>query len=287
MLELQSTLLLDMQVQAWVESLCVLQCVRLSWPLAIAKLPTSHFIAQRADDADVPTDLDLRTYDHPPQVLSDADDDRGPECEVPEANEELPACQHRLCDRVDGHRTAERDHCHADGTCRESDRLRLLDVQDHLCWAEGHEVLGQEHGQDYSRRIHAGAADTDKRNECASRSAKVDIEVALALRMYQTSEHMSAVQHNRHAIQEFKQYEVSCLQHFMVLDLSSDLPPRQGQATLRYLQHLQVPRPFEDTRVIRSDNDDQSAHCFLHASHTLVRTYDRAAQKLPLAEDGW
>ena len=105
--------------------------------------------------------------------------------------------------------------------------------------------------------------------------------------MYQTSEYMSTVQHNRHAIQELKQYEVSCLQHFMVLDLSSDLPLGQGQAALCYLQHLQVPRPVEDTRVIRSDDDDQSAHCILHASHTLVRAYDRATQKLPLAEDGW
>ena len=93
-LKLQSTLLLDLQVQAWVKSLCILQRVWLSRPPSHSKLLARHSTTQCLDDADVSSDLGLRTDDHSSTLLSDADDDRGLERKVLETNKEFPTCQH-------------------------------------------------------------------------------------------------------------------------------------------------------------------------------------------------
>ena len=73
----------------------------------------------------------------------------------------------------------------------------------------------------------------------------------------------------------------------MVLDLPSDLPNRQGQAALRDLQHLQMPRTPEDTRLILCDDHAQLISRILHAGDTAVCTNDRTPEELPIVEDGW
>ena len=72
----------------------------------------------------------------------------------------------------------------------------------------------------------------------------------------------------------------------MVLDLPSDLPTRQGQTSLRDLQHLQMPRTPEDTRLILYDDHAQLISRILHAGDIAVRTDDRTTEELPIVEDG-
>ena len=73
----------------------------------------------------------------------------------------------------------------------------------------------------------------------------------------------------------------------MVLDLPLDLPTRQGQAALRDLQHLQMSRTPEDTRLILYDDHAQLISRILHADDTTVCTNDRTPEELPIVEDGW
>ena len=84
---------------------------------------------------------------------------------------------------------------------------------------------------------------------------------------------MSIVQYNRHEA-KLEQYEVPCLQCCVVLDLPSDLPTRQGQATLRYLQHLQMSRTPEDTRLVLHDYYAELISRILHAGDTSVCAND-------------
>ena len=93
-LKLQSTLLLDLQVQAWVKSLCILQRVRLSRSPSHSELLARHSTTQCLDDADVSSYLGLRTNDHSSTILSDADNDRGLERKVLETNKEFPPRPH-------------------------------------------------------------------------------------------------------------------------------------------------------------------------------------------------
>ena len=73
----------------------------------------------------------------------------------------------------------------------------------------------------------------------------------------------------------------------MVLDLPSDLPTRQGQVALRDLQHLQMPRTPEDTRIVLHDDHAKLISRILHANDTTIRTNDRTSEELPIVEDGW
>ena len=93
-LKLQSPILLDLQVQARVKSLCILQHLWLSWSPPHAELLACHSTTQCLDDADVSTDMGLCANDHPSTILSDADDDRGLERKVLETNKEFSPCQH-------------------------------------------------------------------------------------------------------------------------------------------------------------------------------------------------
>ena len=96
---------------------------------------------------------------------------------------------------------------------------------------------------------------------------------------------MSVVQYNRYKA-KLKQYEVPCLQCCVVLDLPSDLFTGQGQAALRYLQHLQMSRTSEDTGLVLHDHYAKLVSSILHAGNTSVCANDRTPEELPIVEDG-
>ena len=143
-LKLQSSLLLDLQVKARLESFRVLQRDRLPRPPSHTKLLACNAISQRFDDVDVSPDLGLCTHDHSSKVLPDANDDWGPERKISEANEKLPPRQHQLCDCLDWNRDVECDNCDSYGTDCQRHWNRLPISQDHLDRSESSQVLGQK-----------------------------------------------------------------------------------------------------------------------------------------------